>query len=847
MKAIRIKTEFLANPIGVDFQNPLITWNCEGGVKQTAYRIVAKSGDEVKWDSGRVESNSMRATYPAPLCSRERVELTITLWDENDQEGEEAKAYFEMSLTSPSDWQAKWISGNYAVNPLKRYPVDCFKKTFNVGDVAKARLYITACGVYEAQINGKRVGDFILAPGHTDYRKRVQLQTYDVTELLSNGENDVTVELADGWYRGSCGAWGLKNQYGTRTKLLAQLEITHSDGKVTTICTDKSWRWSNDGALRFVDNQDGEIVNASLSPSYNEHAKVCKHSVVPAASNNVPITEHESFKPTLITTPSGKKVLDFGQNIAGYVKFSFYAKAGQTIKMRFGEMFDENGEFTQKNIQCATKNRQTPLQEIHYTAKDGLNEYKTKFSIFGFQYALIETDIDWKPEDFTAIAVYSDMEDTLSFNCSHDLINKLVENTRWSTKNNHADIPTDCPTRERHGWTGDAQIFVDTASYFFDYSSFARKYLRDMCDGQRANGVFRQITPVGGIDFYMNAMDGSAGWSDAGVLIPYRVYKRYGDIRILSENYEAMKKYAKFKIGTIGKHYLTGLPTGLSYKDSKTISNYGQSYGEWAEPTEVNAFQISDFINPHPEETTAYLVYMLETMAEIAELLEKKEDKELFLKKANLVRGGYQKLIETPKYSYDTDRQAKLVRPLYLNLLNEKQTEFAKARLLKALDNYGWRLGTGFLSTPFILYVLADMDIEYAYRLLENEEMPGWLFMPKMGANTIWESWEGTEAQGGVASLNHYSKGAVCEWLFGEMCGIQIGGENEYIIEPKIGGSITHASCEYNGIYGKVKSAWKREDVKVTYTISVPANATVKAILPDGEHILPAGQYTFES
>ena len=280
---------------------------------------------------------------------------------------------------------------------------------------------------------------------------------------------------------------------------------------------------------------------------------------------------------------------------------------------------------------------------------------------------------------------------------------------------------------------------------------------------------------------------------------------------------------------------------------SKAISNYGQSYGEWAEPTEVNAFQISDFINPHPEETTAYLVYMLETMAEIAELLEKKEDKELFLKKANLVRGGYQKLIETPKYSYDTDRQAKLVRPLYLNLLNEKQTEFAKARLLKALDNYGWRLGTGFLSTPFILYVLADMDIEYAYRLLENEEMPGWLFMPKMGANTIWESWEGTEAQGGVASLNHYSKGAVCEWLFGEMCGIQIGGENEYIIEPKIGGSITNASCEYNGIYGKVKSAWKREDVKVTYTISVPANATVKAILPDGEHILPAGQYTFES
>ena len=845
MKAIRIKTEFLTNPIGVDFQQPLITWNCEGGIKQTAYRIIANSNGTLAWDSGRVESASMRAIYPQKLNSRDRIELSITLWDETDTTGESVESFFEMGLLDKSDWQAKWISGNYTVNPFIRYPVDCFKKEFDTTDIKKARIYATACGIYELVLNGERVGDYVLAPGHTDYRKRVQYQTYDATELLKNGKNVLTAALADGWYRGSCGAWGLKNQYGTRTKLLVQLEIEKNDGTRQVIVTDGSWSWSNDGSIRFADNQDGEIVDARLAPTYFGKAEVTSHKVTPVASNNVPIREKETFKPTVITTPSGKKVLDFGQNIAGYVKFSLDAKTGQAIKMRFGEMFDENGEFTQKNIQCATKNRQTPLQEIIYTAKDGLNEYKTKFAIFGFQYVLIEGDIEWNPEDFTAIAVYSDMEDTLSFDCSHELINKLVESTRWSTKNNHADVPTDCPTRERHAWTGDAQIFCNTAAYFFDYAPMARKYVLDMCDGQRKNGVFRQITPVGGIDFYMNAMDGSAGWSDAGVLIPYRIYKRYGDVRILSKNYEAMKKYAKFKIGTIGKHYLTSLPTGLERKYSKMISNYGQSYGEWAEPTDVNAFKISDFINPHPEETTAYLVYMLETMAEIAELLGKEEDKELFLKKANLVRSGYQKLIETPKYSYDTDRQAKLVRPLYLKLLNEKQTEFAKARLLKALDNYGWRLGTGFLSTPFILYVLADMDIEYAYRLLENEEMPGWLFMPKMGANTIWESWEGTEAQGGVASLNHYSKGAVCEWIFGEMCGIKIGGENEYIIEPKIGGSITHASCEYNGVYGKVKSEWKRSDEKIVCRITVPANVTVKAILPNGEHILDCGVYEF--
>ena len=843
MKAIRLKTEFLQNPIGVDFKNPILTWNCDGGIKQTAYQIIAKCDGVVVWDSGKVESDSMRAYYPHNLCSRKRIDWSVTLWDEKGNMGESADAFFEMGLLELSDWSAKWISGDYAVNPRKRYPVDCFEKDFNTENIKKARIYVSACGLYEIKLNGARVGDFVLAPGHTDYRKRVQCQTYDVTKLLKNGDNTLEAELADGWYRGSCGAWGLKNQYGTKTKLILQLEIEKNDGTRQIIESDGTWSWSNDGALRLADNQDGEVFDARLSPSYSGKARVTKHKVYPTPSNNVAITEHETFKPSVITTPSGKKVLDFGQNIAGYISFAFWAKCGQKLKLRFGETFDKDGEFTQKNIQCATKKRQTPLQKIEFTAKEGRNEYKTKFAIFGFQYVLVEGDIEWNPDDFVAIAVYSDMEETLTFNSSHPLINQFVENTRWSAKNNHADVPTDCPTRERHGWTGDAQIFCDTASYFFDYAAFSRKYLKDMCDGQRRNGVFRQITPVGGIDFYMNSMDGSAGWSDAGVLIPYRIYKKYGDKRILEDYYSAMRKYAKFKIKTIGRHYLTGLPTGLSLKDSKTISNYGQSYGEWAEPMDVNAFAISDFINPHPEETTAYIVYMLETMAEIAEALGKYEDRKLYLKHANIVRGGYQKLIETKKYSYDTDRQAKLVRPLYLNLLTEKQAEFAKARLIKALDNYGWRLGTGFLSTSFILYVLGDMDIEYAYRLLENEKMPGWLFMPKMGANTIWESWEGTEAQGGVASLNHYSKGAVCEWLFSEMCGIKVAENNTYVVAPKVGGSITHASCEYNGIYGKVKSEWRREEGKTIYKIIVPANVTVKATLPDGEHTLLSGEY----
>ena len=849
MKAINLKTEYLINPIGIDIRHPRLMWNCEGGTKQTAYRIVAKTDEQIVWDSGKVSSDRMHADYPNDLASRQRVEWSVTLWDETDSEGEPSEtAFFETGLLSASDFAAKWISGDYRINKKKRYPVDCFKKEFSAHNVAKARLYITACGLYEALVNGKRVGNFVLAPGHTDYTKRIQLQTYDVTELLENGENIITVELADGWYRGSCGAWGLRNQYGTQTKLYAQLEITDKSGNKAVIGTDQTWAWSNDGEIRFADNKDGEIIEAWRTPSYGGFATETKCDVTPVSSNNVPVTEHEKFSvQKVITTPSDAKVLDFGQNIAGYISFAVMAKKGQKIKLRFGEMFDENGEFTQKNFQCANKKRTrvTPLQQIEYYCKDGLNEYKTKFAIFGFQYVLIESDVEWKKEDFTAVSVCSDMEETLSFDSSNELLNRLVEATRWSAKNNHADVPTDCPTRERHGWTGDAQIFCNTASYLFNFAPFARKYVHDMLDGQRKNGKFRQITPKGGVDFYMDFMDGSAGWSDAGVLIPYRIYKRYGDQKILENSYAAMKKYADFKIKTLGKWYPTAVRTGIDRKYKKYISNYGQSYGEWAEPTEVHITGFQDFACPHPEETTAYIVYMLQTMAEIARVLGKAEDQKRFSEYAEKAKIGYSKLIECPDFSLDMDRQAKLVRPLYMGLLDEKQTEFAKKRLIAALERYDWRLGTGFLSTPFILYVLEDINPEYAYRLLENEQMPGWLFMPKMNANTIWESWEGTQAQGGIASLDHYSKGAVLEWVVSEMCGIQVSGENEFTIAPKVGGHFTFAKCEYQSVYGKVKSDWRRENGKTVYMISVPANTTAKVILPDGEKTLSAGEYEF--
>ena len=593
MKAVNIRTEYLKNPLGIDISSPRIMWNCDEGIKQTAYRVTADG-----FDSGRIESDSMRYAVPIEFTDSKRFTFHITLWDEFGNEGEPSEeAFFEYGLRN---FNAKWITGNYLADKKRRYPADCFKKEFTAdGEVLSARLYISACGIYTAEINGTRVS-FPLAPGITDYNRRVQYQTYDITGFIKQ-KNEITLCLADGWYRGSCGAWGLRNQYGTETKIIAQIDIKYKNKASQRISTDETWSWSNDSDVRFADNKDGEIIEAYRTPSYRFRARVTEHSVIPSASDNVPIAEKEKYKGEILISKSGKKIIDFKQNLAGFISFKLNARKGQKIKITLGELLDKDQELTLKNIQCSNKKITTPLQRVEYTCKNGANEYKTRFAIFGFRYALIETNVEFTADDFTAIAVYSDMEETGFFESSNGLLNKFFEATKQSAKSNSTDLPTDCPTRERHGWTGDAQIFLNTASYLFSYAPFAIKFERDLCDEQKKNGCFRQIAPKGGVDFYMNAMDGSAGWSDAGVLIPYRIYKKYNDITVLERFYENMRRYADYKIKTLGKPYPTAVPTGINLKYVRYISNYGQSYGEWAEPADVRKITTSDFVSPHPE------------------------------------------------------------------------------------------------------------------------------------------------------------------------------------------------------------------------------------------------------
>lgn len=855
MNAIRLRTEYLTSPLGLGNPHPRFYWNCQGGKTQTAYRIRATRNGQVLWDTGKVSSPSMtHIPYTGePLRSRDCVRWSVQLWDEQDVPGDVAESRFEMGLLDASDWQAQWITGDYRPKKQERYPVDCFRKTFSLPEeIASARLYASARGIYDVTINGNRLENFILAPGMTDYRKRIQYQSYDVTSLLS-GENTIDLRLADGWYRGSCAAYGATCVYGTRTSVIAQLEVTFADGHREVFVTDESWAWSNDGAIRFADLKDGEVYNAQMVPSFSGHAKVTQPPDAPlTASDNVPVRERERFRP--VRLPG--KVLDFGQNIAGYLEFTVRGKPGETFRLICGEILDEQGHVSLKNIQESVSAKRydtmammiklmtnkatgiptlTPLQEIRFTCSGDVDHYKTSFAVFGFRYVWIDGNVE--PENVEAIAVYSHMEETGMFQCSNDLVNKLYQNTLWSMKGNYLDLPTDCPTRERLGWTGDAQIFFNTGAYLMDTSAFFRKWLRDMADAQYKDGLLPAVLPYQGVELMYRTSGQSVGWADAVYLIPYRYYRCFGDRQVLEDCYPMMKNYTDY----LWKHL------GLKDKKAASANPYnaytyekGVHLGEWLEPAEYQE-KISAGNQPsHPEEATAYLHLTMTTMAEISGLLGKSEDQAVFLRYAEGARKAYDHLF-VKTGTLDTPRQAKLVRPLALGLLEGTDRENARKRLVQAVTDYRYRVGTGFLSTPFLLSVLTEAgESEIAYKMLENTEKPGWLYEILQGATTVWETWEGD------VSHNHYSPGAVCQWLFDTVAGIRPDGENRFVICPVPGGTLTHAGAAYRSIYGLVESSWKRQDGHTVFTVTIPANTTARLMLPDGNSwILHAGTHTY--
>lgn len=861
MKAKRLRCAYLKNPMGIDIQNPMLTWNVSDGIRQTAYEVRTSKNGYPDWKTGIVYSSSMHAKYEGGAGSRDEVAWSVRLYDENGIPGEWSENQrFEIGLLKASDWKALWISG-VDTDRKERLPADYYRKDFSIhGKVKKARLYATAHGIYEAYLNGKRVGDMVLAPGCTQYDKRLYYQTYDVTDMLS-GENVIVFVTGDGWYKGKLGYDAEEYFFGNQTKLFAQLEITYEDGRRAVIGTDDTFEWCNDGPVRENDLKDGIKIDGRYKPSFSEKARIVQTDCCPTASNAPAVKEHEHFVPEVIRTPRGKTVLDFGQNMAGYVLFRGHAGEGQKMILTLGETLDQ-GEFTQSNFTTIPERGKSIKQQIEIIfSGSNIPEYP-KFFYSGFRYALVEGMENVRAEDFIAAAVYSDIEYAGSFSCPDENVNQFVKNTVWSQKSNFVDIPTDCPQREKAGWTGDAQIFAQTAGYFADTAAFYRKWLRDVRDCQREDGRVDNVCPkVQGMN-NQDALNGSTGWADAAVIIPYTLWKLYGDSSFITENYELMHGWMQYVIQAAADKSYYNLPEEHPMKSllestligkspySKYLIESGMHWGEWAEPSDVAEYDfITELVRPKQEENTAYLYYTMGLLAEMLKAAGKEDEAAVCEEYSKGARQAYlYHFVQNEEIR--TDKQAKLVRPLALGLLDGKTKENVARHLNNVCIRREYKIGTGFLSTPFILPVLAENGYaDTAYKVLRNTEEPGWMAMVKQGATTVWENYNGYDAAGHPLKLsyNHYSPGAVCAFLFSHAAGIRIAGENQFLIKPYPDSMFGEAYAEYMSPYGKVKSGWKIVDDKTVFEIEVPSNCIAYLEIPDGKIVeLDAGSHIIE-
>ena len=730
----------------------------------------------------------------------------------------------------PAVWQAKWIDPELKHDKKQRQPSSVLRRAFTAKAAESAVLYITCHGLYTACLNGERVGDFVLAPGVDDYKKCLQVQAYDVSALLREGENELSVTLGDGWYRGNNGIDGSHNLSGDDLALLCQLE---ADGEVL-LCSDGDWQASQEGPVRENDMELGEVYDARMEEIAGWHGVKVKSygfaNLVPTES--VPIREKERFEGKLFTTPNGETVIDFGQNLAGYTEIRVTAKAGQTLTLWHGETLDEKGNFTQSNYDPGARNKNGGIpQKLSYICKDGLNVWKPQFCIFGFRYAKLETDVDLTDAVFTSIAVYSDMAQTGFFECGNADVNRLFENSLWSMRSNFCDIPTDCPTRERAGWTGDAAAFAPTAVYLMDCYPVLRKWLSECRLAQGKDGKIANIAPANNVTGIIGRIiKGSAGWGDACVIVPWVLYETWGDKTILEENYEMMRRWLAF----CEKRAKKTRRENRKNPYRSYLVDTGFHFGEWLEPdvSSMDAMR-QNMTKGSPEVATAYYYRSASLLAKIAAILGKDEDAEKYAQIADGAKKAYRFAL-TRDGAIESERQCAYVRPVAFGLLEGNEAKAAADALDALVQKNDYHLNTGFLSTPFLCSVLADHGhTDTAYKLLLQEGCPSWLYAVKKGATTIWETWDGVREDGTVHdSLNHYSYGAISGWLFSGVCGIRLS-EGKLELCPKSDPSLGFAKAEWRSPVGTIRSAWRYEDDRLIFDFSAPIPAAVE--LPNGE------------
>jgi len=879
-----LRCAYRVNPLGLDVARPRLSWELVSerrGVRQTAYQVVVREGDDVVWDSGRVDSDrSIQVPYDGPaLRSRQRVNWQVRVWD---QDGEPSlwsdRAWWEMGLLEEDDWSARWIEPDWQINTETSQPCPYLRRawTLDEGQVAAARLYITCHGLYEASINGRLVTEDVFTPGWTSYHHRLQYQTYDVTDMLQAGENVLGVILGDGWWRGKVGVASYRNVWGTRLALLAQLEVTYADGSQVRLVSDDAWRATR-GPILSSDLKDGEVYDARLempgwdAPGFDPEGwggiRVAEHSLGNlVASNSVPVRRHERLRPVaILTTPAGETVADMGQNMAGRVRLRVQGPAGTTVTLTHGEALDEHGNFTMAHLQMPMAGAEVQ-QRVQYTLKgDGVETYEPRFTFHGFRYVKVE---GWPgeltPDDLEGIAIYSAMPETGDFTCSDDRVNQLVRNTLWSMKSNFLDVPTDCPTRERAGWTGDAQIFCRPGSYLMDTAAFFCKWLADLAVEQRDDGRVTNLVPdpVKHVPPGMlTGLEGSAGWGDAAVIIPWTLYQIYGDRSILAQQYDSMRAWVEYERAHAARvHWRKKLNPAYwlskRYRERQPfIWDTDYHWGEWLEPGGMGTLTMALGMLKRkwfgaPSVATAFFAHSARLLAQAAQVLGKEGDAATYQRLHEQVVGAWRQAFARKGGLLRPDKQATYVRALAFDLVPEGMRGAAADRLEILIREAGNHLGTGFLATPYLCQVLGEAGkLDTAYALLLQDTPPSWLYAVTKDATTIWESWEGINEQGKPSgSLNHYSYGAVVGWLFETVAGIRPGepGFKRVVVAPKPGGGLTEANASYASVHGPIEAAWERHGRDMSLKVRIPANTTgevhlrgaVLADVTEGSHWL---------
>ena len=711
--------------------------------------------------------------------------------------------------------------------------------------IVSATAYITAHGLYEAQINGQRVGDAYLTPGWTSYNKRLQYQAYDVTNLLKHGANAVGVTLGNGWYSGHIGFDPKPGVYGHDIALLLQLNVVYADGTTATITSDESWK-SSTGPVRFAEIYYGATIDDRMQQKAWSTAdfddkkwagvQVQNYSKqVLIATLNEPVKKHESFKPIRIfTTPRGEKIIDFGQNLVGWVQMKVSGKAGDKITLSHAEVIDKAGNFYTDNLRSARS------QDIYILNGDGQETFEPQFTWQGFRYIKIEGyPGDVKAEDFTAYALYSDMAPTGTFNCSNTLINQLQHNIQWGQKGNFLDVPTDCPQRdERLGWTGDAQVFSRTATYNMNVHNFFEKWLKDVAADQYTDGSIPHVIPDVMAQGQKTGPGGSAGWADVATIVPWNMYLAYGDKRILQDQYSSMKAWVDY----------------IKHQSRKNLWNTGFHFGDWL------FYSLNDDNDGSSAITNKFLIaqcfyaHSTQLLINTANVLGKAKDVIYYTALLATIKQAFLSEYVTPNGLISSDTQTAYVLALEFDMLPEDLRQQAADRLVTNIRRYDDHLTTGFLGTPYLCHVLSRFGHSgMAYRLLLQDTYPSWLYPVKMGATTIWERWDGIKPDGSfetptMNSYNHYAYGAIGDWMYRVIAGIDTKedapGYKQIIIKPTIGGDFTYANADYETNYGKVASHWKVTDGSLALDVEIPANTTATVYIPanKGTEILESGK-----